>query len=240
MSLKRVLFFILLIFAFGLKAQTLVSIRNATVLITPGYTLSNVTSFTVSGSVKNAGTTTINADVHVNVAIDTSSTSTPKYYLRSTHSYTLTNFLPGTDFPFLLSDVASNTNGYKVAGNGTTVVIWAVVGFPTNTTTTLDSAKTNLYIPGSPTGMEEKSFLENNPVYIQNPVTDQLILRYNHQEYKRVDMTDGNGKTVGLIWDAASTAIPEFMVNVCHLPYGIYYIRFYYDAGIITKKIIVH
>lgn len=124
MYLYKLIYIHLFVFiAVVVNAQPLVSINGGTVQITPSYTINNGTSFSVTGSLKNVSTYSVTNTVHVHLAIDTSSTSTPKYEIRSTHTYSVTNFLPSQTFTFDVSDVGSDANKYKVNGNGTTVVV---------------------------------------------------------------------------------------------------------------------
>lgn len=93
MYLYKLIYIHLFVFiAVVVNAQPLVSINGGTVQITPSYTINNGTSFSVTGSLKNVSTYSVTNTVHVHLAIDTSSTSTPKYEIRSTHTYSVTNF----------------------------------------------------------------------------------------------------------------------------------------------------
>lgn len=231
MSSFKIFFIVIIFLIFGhAGAQTLVGIANTTVQVSPSYTLITGSSFSITGSVVNSGTTAISNNIHVHMAIDTSTTSTPKYYLRSTHSYSVTNFLPLQTLAFSVSDVADNTNAYKVNGGGTTVVIWAVVGFPTNDTTTYDSVKTSIYVlplPQNIHNLEEVNRVLNE---LPNPI-NQPILFIKSQGWT-IELIDLNGKSI-LIKNQC--LIPQDFVNGCYL------IKFINETGIvISKKIIIN
>ncbi len=214
----------------SLSAQPIVGIANTTVQVSPSYTLISGSTFSVSGSVVNTGTTTISNTIHVHMAIDTSTTSTPKYYLRSTRSYSVTNFLLLQTLAFSVSDVANNANGYKVNGGGTTVVIWAVVGFPTNDTTTYDSVKTSIYVLPLPQNIHHLEELNRFLNEVPNPI-NQPILFTNSNSWS-VEIVDVRGKVVAL---KNSILTPSDFVNGCYL------LKFKNERGfIISKKVIIN
>ncbi len=214
------------------QAQTLVGISGSTLSVSPSNTVTNGTTVTVTGSVVNAGTTTITGALHVNLAIDTSSTSTPKYALHSTATYSVFNFAPAATQTFVLTDVVSNTNQYRVTGNGTTVIVWPVSGVITNTITTKDSARTIIYI--SPTGANSIKEFEASPIYLKNPVSETIILNYDHSVYDRVELINMNGEIV-------LNAITDTTLLVSNCSKGLYFLRFYNKnkIGSVTKKVLI-
>ena len=215
------------------NAQVLAGIKNNTVSVAPGYTVSNGTNITVTGEITNIGVMPITDNVHVNLAIDTSTTTTPKYYWRSTHSYPVSNFLAGSTFSFSISDMAAVANSYK--GGGTTIVVWTKVGFPTDTTTTtIDSVKTTLYIIAVPVGLNELNEFENSDIKLQNPIHENMQLNYDETIYTKVELLSLNGQsTLALIESKA--------LSINHLSKGMYLLRFYdyKTQTYITKKMII-
>lgn len=180
------------IYYLPLHSQNLVGILNQSITITPSYTVNNNTSINVIGQVVNTGTITITGTIHVNIAIDTSSTSIPKYYWRSTMSYPVSNFQPNATLAFSVSDVASGGNAYKVAGNGTTVVAWPVVGLADDTLTCSDSAFANVYVLPIPQGINELEKLKKELDQWPNPIQENIIL--SHIENYQIELVDINGK----------------------------------------------
>ncbi len=226
---KAIIFIVATLVGLLAKAQTMVSIVDATVAISPSYTVNNGTFFTASGSVKNVGTTTINNQVHVHMAIDTSSTSTPKYYLRSTRTYSVTNFLPSQTFTFDVSDNADNANSYKINGGGTTVIIWAVVGFPTNDSTTFDSVKATIYVLPLPQSINEMELFKSELNKLNNPVSENI--QFANIENYSIELIDLNGSVM---------EIRNFKLEILNYTNGLYLIRFRdKQEHEITKKIII-
>lgn len=226
---KSILISLLIVVTLITKAQPMLSISNATVQITPSYTINNGTSFSVTGSVKNVSTYSITNTIHVHLAIDTSSTSTPKYSLRSTHTYSVTNFLPNQMLAFNVGDVGSDANGYKTNGNGTTVVIWGVVGFPTNDSTTYDSVKTTLFVLPLPQSIHNLEQAKNVLNAIPNPLT-QTIIFTNNQNWI-IELIDLNGRV---------TNIENSTLNIQHFPNGLYVLKLRDEMGYeISKKIMI-
>lgn len=226
---KAFIFIVISLVSLFAKAQTMVSINDATVAIAPSYTVTNGTFFTVMGSVKNVGTTNINNNtVHVHLAIDTSSTSTPKYYLRSTHSYSVTNFLPSQTFTFDVSDNADVANSYNIDGGGTTVVIWGVVGFPTNDTTTFDSVKTTIYVLPLPQSITEMELFEGELNKLPNPITQNI--QFTNTENYTIELINISGKTI---------EIKNSKLEIQNYYNGLYILRFRDKQGNETSKKII-
>ena len=226
--------FCILIYIFSIKGQGLVSIINQTVLVTPSNTLTNGTAISVSGKVKNASNSAITDFIHVNLAIDTSTTSVPKYYWRSTISSYQNNLLPDSLINFTVNDIADVTNKYKGGGGGTIIIIWATVGASTNTITTIDSAKTKVFLINVPTtGLNDLNDFEKYPISFNNPATDVLQLNYDETVYTKIHLTDISGKPIAEIWNKT------LIVN--ELARGIYLLRFWDKKQniYITKKIII-
>ena len=232
--IKCVLFVITVGLCNQLHAQVAVAINGGTVSISPSYTVTDATSYSAFGQVKNTGALAISNNVHVNLGIDTSSTLIPKYYWRSTTTYSVTNFAPGTTFTFEVSDVASSTANYKVGGNGTTVVIWALVGASTGTLGASDSAFTSVYIIGVPASINELLDFENSPIHFKNPIAESIQLNYDETFYTKVELLFLNGQL-------HSTLIENKTLVIDHLSKGIYLLRFYNSKQktYITKKLII-
>ncbi len=218
------------IITFQTYAQTLVGIYNHTLSISPNYTVNNNTSINVTGQVINLGTTNITGDIHVNIAIDTSSTSLPKYYWRSTMSYPVINLPPNGIISFNVSDVASDNNSYKVAGNGTTVVAWPIVGTLNDSLTCADSAFTNIYILPLTQDITELGLLERQLQNIPNPLTQDI--QFTNTENWTIVLIDMNGK---------ETEIRNFKLEILDYSKGLYLFRFRNkDGNNFTKKVIIN
>ena len=229
-SLSLLFSFVSLIFC----AQPLVSIDGTTVNIATSYTINSGDTYTVTGMVKNVGTTSFTNNVHVNVAIDTSSfAGVPKYYWRTTKTYSAMSMSLSATFPFAVTDVASTPNGYKTSGGGVTVVIWTSVGIvPNDSTTTKDSVFTTLYILPLPQSINEFDFFEKNPIYFNNPVTSMLYLSYEPTTYTSIELEDTYGKFI--------SKIDSYTLNVSNYSKGIYYLKCHSANTTITKKIIIN
>lgn len=233
MTFKHIIFYQILILGFVMNAQTKMSINNATVSVSPSYTVSNGSSISVSGQVKNTGTTVVTGNVHVNLAIDTSIFSSPKYFKRSTSTIPVVGFAPNSIFNFTVTDVASGGNGYKVNGNGTTIVVWSVVGLSSDTLTSLDSAITHVYVIDL-TDINDLIALEQSIICIQNPLTESLKLIYNKNEFVVVELINSEGKVV-------ISNINEGYFELDCLTKGLYYIKFTRrDNQFYIKKIIIN
>lgn len=220
---------LLLISLLSTAQQPLVGALNSTVSISPSYTLTNNSSFSLNGSVVNIGTVTINSDVHVNLAIDTSTTGNPKYFWRKTVSYPVTNFSPNQSFNFSINDVASNTNGYKIAGNGTTVVVWFAVGVPNDSLSCIDSVFTNVYILPISQGIDELNQLKKDLIRLSNPVTNNI--QFINSEKWTIELVS---------MDGAVHPIKDLELKVRDYSNGLYLLRFRNGQGDkISKKIII-
>lgn len=230
MKTKYFLQALLICTSFILNAQTKVSINNATISISPSYTVNNATPISITGQVKNVGTTTITANVHVNMAIDTSSTSTPKYFKRSTATTPVVGFAPNAIINFTVTDVAHGGNGYKIAGNGTTIVVWTCTGLSTDTATIQDSVFSNVYVIDL-TSINEFTVFENNPIYFNNPAISTLYLNYNPMIYTSIELEDATGKVISKIEDTT--------LGLSNYSKGIYYLKCHSRNKIVTKKIII-
>lgn len=229
-SLSILLSFVSLFFC----AQPLVSIDGATANIAPSYTINSGDTYTVTGLVKNVGTTSFTNNVHVNVAIDTSSfVGTPKYYWRTTKTYSAMSMTLNATFPFEVTDVASPPNGYKTSGGGITVVIWTSAGLlPNDSTTTKDSVFTTIYILPVPQSINDVSSFEQHPIYFNNPASYLLYLNYNSTIYTNIELEDANGKLI--------SKIEGSNLNVSNYSKGIYYLKCHSTNTTLTKKIIIN
>lgn len=221
----------LLLSFIAIKAQT-VGIFASSLTVVPSNTVANGTSVSIYGKVINNGSTAITNYLHLNYAIDTSTTATPKYYWRSTVTYSVTNFVPGATHTFVVSDVASTANLYKVGGNGTTVIVWPIVGAVTNTASTTDSAKDVIYIP-DPASIGIQEF-EQTPVLLKNPLDENTLLDYDQAVYSRVELVSIDGKVM-------EQAVKDRVLMATSCPKGIYFLRFYrrHGTGFIAKKVVI-
>lgn len=228
-NIKHILCLFYLLCIVSLKAQ-LVGVYNQTVSISPSYTISNNNTFTVTGEAVNSGTTIINGSVYVNLAIDTSSTSTPKYYTRKTVGYPVSNFMPNATFTFSISDVGSGNNNYKVNGNGTTVIVWVSADLPNDTLSVKDTASAIVFVTPDLLSLLEFSVLQEELAKLPNPVSENILLK-NTQGFK-IELIDMNGKTV----DNLSNKI-----SFLNYSKGLYLLRFRHLNGKnILKKIIIN
>lgn len=235
MKTKTILFISLALFNISLLAQK-VGIYNQTVSIVPTNTLANGTSFSGIGSVVNTSTVTFSNKIDVNLAIDTSTTGIPKWYWRSSTTYSVTNFAPGQTFTFSVNDVISTANGYKTTGNGTTVVFWPIIGSATNTISICDSARTSVFIDLT-SGIDVLD--SQNDIYVQNPSYDVLsfeVLSFNYEPIN-VEFINTNGECVlkQQITTKNSTLNTNYLYN------GIYHLMFINKKTqqTNTKKIII-
>ncbi len=216
--------------------QPLVGVYNSTFAISPSYTVSNNTSFTLTGMAINVGTVTINSNVHANMAIDTSSFSgIKKYYWRKTVSYPVTNFLPNATFNFAITDVASDVNGYKVDGGGTTVIVWFSVGLPEDVLSCADTAMNTIYVLPTTQNLQEFQALENELKSMVNPITENIEF-INAQGWK-IELIDVTGKTCEISkFDIHSG---NNQLKISNYAKGLYLLKFTNDNGMqIAKKII--
>lgn len=217
-----------------LRAQISVGVSGHTISVSPGYTVTSGTTITVTGLIENTGTLDINDNVHVHLAVDTSSTSVPKYYWRSTRTYALANFLSTNTFSFNVTDVVSTTNGYKVAGNGATIVVWASVGSPVGGQTTRDSAFSNVYMIGVPAGVDDLMNFENSPIYFKNPITENVQLYYDENRYTLVELINASGQLM-------PNSIKDKILYIDTLEKGLYLLKFHtlLNGKQIIKKIVI-
>lgn len=233
---KEVLFCGLLIFiSFFTFGQVLVGVHNHTIAISPSYTVANNTTITVTGEIANLGTASINNNLHVHMAIDTSSTSVPKYYLRITRTYSTSNFLPAQTFTFSLTDIASTSNSYKVSGNGgSTIIVWATVGVPSASITTADSAFANVAIIVVPQGLHDLIKFESDAIIFPNPSSDIIKLEYDETIYTKVELSSVNSQAPIILINNKTFAID-------YLSKGVYVLRFFNSKTetFITKKLII-
>ncbi len=220
------------------KAQ-IVGIYNQTIAITPSYTLNNASTFSVTGSVINTGNFAFSNNVHVNLGIDTSSTSTPKYVWRSTTTYSVTNFAPNQTFTFNVTDIGSGVNGYKINGGGTTIIVWPIVGGITNTLSTKDTAFSTIYII-TPNSLDELNQFEENSIYIQNPATEVLNFEFSVFNTEPILLELINSQGQCLFTETVTTQNSKLNINT--FGSGIYYLRLYNKQlnKIITKKVIIN
>lgn len=238
-NLTVILNLLICLIAIKANGQT-VGVYNQTIAVSPSYTLNNASTFSITGSVVNAGNTAFSNNVHVNLGIDTSSTSTPKYVWRSTTTYSVTNFAPNQTFTFNITDVGSGTNGYKTNGGGTTIIVWPIVGSITNTISTKDSAFSTIYIT-IPNSLNELNQFEESSIYIQNPANEMLNIKLKIlNEITTVELIDVNGKSLSKT--IADSSIQNLTFNIQHFQAGIYYLRFYHKLlhKVITKKVIIN
>lgn len=209
--------------------QPLVGVNNSSFTIAPSYTVNNNTSITITGKAINAGTVVINGNVHVNMAIDTSLTSTPEYKWRKTVSYPVTNFLPNAIFNFTVTDVASNANGFKVNGGGTTVIVWCSVGTSNDTLSVKDTAVNTIYVLPDVQSIQELNLLQLELNSLVNPITEDITLK-NTTNYQ-IELIDVNGK---------ATVMQNSELKLHNLAKGLYVLKLKRENGNeLIKKIII-
>lgn len=234
--LKVFLIFILSLFISKVTAQGVVSIYNHTVIISPTYTLNHGSNFTVTGTVINTSSMSINSNVHVHFAIDTSNASGQnKFLTRVSNTYPQSNFLPSSTFTFSLADNADVANAYKVAGNGITVIIWATVGpNPNDSTTTKDSVYSHIYVLPPLQSIDDENAFEEKAIYFQNPASSVIQFQGSDLEFFNIKLINFNGQTI--------ENIQHSTYDIQHLPKGIYYLKFINKQtnSFITKKIVIN
>ena len=238
----NVCLFVLLLLNINISAQTSVGIYNYTIAVIPNYTLVSGSNFSVTGSVINTGNTSITNNVHVNLGIDTSSTTTLKYVWRSTTTYSVTNLLPNSTFTFNVTDMGDPANGYKTNGNGTTIIIWPIIASITNTASVSDTAKAIIFITLPNTLNDVKAF-ENSVLILQNPAKGMLNVKCSIlNEPLLIELRDANGALLLKENISSLNNSQYFTFNIQHFPLGIYYLSFDNKNShkTITKKIIIN
>ena len=84
--------------------------------------------------------------------------------------------------------------------------------------------------PNGPTGLEYVNVNDFVQIY-PNPVKDELRIANNELKISKIAIVDLAGQTINQFNDTN-------LINVSHLPTGIYFIRIETDSGIVTKKFI--
>lgn len=230
--LLRVSLIVLCFYKIALHAQQpLVGVYNSTFVISPSYTVSNNTSFTLTGEAINVGTVAINGNVHANMAIDTSSfTGIKKYYWRKTVSYPVVNFLPSSTLNFTITDVASDINGYKTNGGGTTVIVWFSAGVPEDVLSCADTAMNTIYVLPNIQNIEEYQTLKNELKNMPNPLTENI--QFVNTQGWQIELVEVTGKTIEIL---------NSKLETLNYSKGLYLLRFKNGNGTqISKKVIIN
>lgn len=210
-----------LLFSIYAKAQ-FVGVYNSTLSISPSYTIINNSTFSVTGQCINTGTAVLNGSIYVNLAIDTSSNSNPKYYWRKTIGYPVSNFLPNSTFNFSISDVGSGANGYKTNGNGTTVIVWCAANMPDDVISVSDSASSSILV--TPEAVSINEFEENHFITVENPTNFIINLKINNNYLNEdfdIELMNGFGQ---IIWNKKLEKHTN-CINTEQYLKGIYYLR---------------
>lgn len=196
--------------------------------ILPSGTVINTSTISAQGSFVNTGALTLAGSVTVNLAINTSTNSTPVYVIRNSATYTVSSFTTSSTHTFVITDVASGANQYRIDGNGTTVVVWPVM----SNVSTSDSAKTTLYVQ-MPAGIEDLAAFEQDLLKIENPVYHNISLKYDELIYRNVELLNAQGQVVQIIQNKT------LYVNL--LSPGIYYLNYHHTGSgrVVIKKLLI-
>lgn len=215
-------------FIISLTACCQGSLGISSLTISPSGTVTNASTITAQGSFVNTGTLTLAGTVTVNLAINTSTTSTPVYVLRNTATYTVSSFTTSSTHTFVITDVASGTNQYHIDGNGTTVVVWPVM----SNASASDSEKVTLYVE-MPNGIEDLAAFEQEVLKIENPLYHDVTLKYDELIYRNVELLNAQGQVVQVIQDKT--------LHISMLSPGIYYLNYHHarSGRVVTKKLLI-
>lgn len=217
--------------------QLSVGIVPGSLTVLPSHTITNLSTFSVQGTVVNTGSVPITGTVTLNMAINVGSAVTPSYVFRSSTSYVLNSFSPAASQLFSVNDVASSSNQYVItsvspgAGNGTTVVVWPVLTLSNgNVIEMTDSVYDEVFVV-LPANVEDL-VMEKELIRVKNPVSHHIDLNYNTTLYT-VELLNATGQSVRTICGR--------MVDVSGLETGIYYLSFYNvkSGKCITRKILI-
>lgn len=233
-SILRILFTTLLgTWIFCGFGQGQVSIYNNSVSIAPGYTVSDGTAITTSGSVVNTGTAVISGVITLKMAVNTSTNASPSYSIISSPTVAVSSFTPGAIQAFSFSVTASGANGFKTDGNGTTVVVWPLIG--SDPATTEDSVFTTVTVVVS-AGLNELDESFARDVIIQNPAGNVIRLVYDETLYAAPEIFSSDGV------DVSGGIIHDNSIYCDRLAKGIYYIRFYHKTyqRYLTRKVLIN
>jgi len=101
-----------------------------------------------------------------------------------------------------------------------------------NVETSVGSIRSNIVTnnPNGPTGLEYVNVNDFVQIY-PNPVKDELRIANNELKISKIAIVDLAGQTIDQFNDTN-------LINVSHLPTGIYFIRIETDSDIVTKKFI--
>lgn len=215
-------------FVISLTAYCQGSLGITGLSILPSGTVINTSTISAQGSFVNTGALTLAGSVTVNLAINTSTNSTPVYVIRNSATYTVSSFTTSSTHTFVITDVASGANQYRVDGNGTTVVVWPVM----SNVSTSDSAKTTLYVQ-MPAGIEDLAAFEQDLLKIENPVYHNISLKYDELIYRNVELLNAQGQVVQIIQNKT------LYVNL--LSPGIYYLNYHRTGSgrVVIKKLLI-
>ncbi len=236
---RRLVIGVLSIVCFSITGycQVSVSILPGSLSVLPSNTVTNLSTFTIQGTVVNTGSSAITGTVTLKMVINTSTTATPAYVFRDSSSYSLNAFLPSASQAFTVSDLASPSNQYTImslvpgAGNGTTVVVWPVLSLSDGSIIEMtDSVYEHIYVV-VPDNIEDL-IMEKDLIKIKNPVSHTVELIYNTQLYK-VELRNSNGRLV--------KTIEGNELNVIGFAKGMYYLSFHNlkSGNVLTRKIVI-
>jgi hypothetical protein len=226
--LFRTILLTLSAFVISLTAYCQGSLGISSLTISPSGTVTNASTITAQGSFVNTGTLTLAGTVTVNLAINTSTTSTPVYVIRNSATYTVSSFTTATTHTFAITDVASGANQYRIDGNGTTVVVWPVM----SNAAASDSGKVTVYVQ-VPNSLEDLAAFEQEILKIENPLYHNLTLKYDELLYRTVELLNAQGQVVQVIQNKT--------LDISLLSPGMYYLNYHHQRSgrIVSKKLLI-
>lgn len=182
---------------------------------TPASTVTYSTTVNLTVFVKNTGNATYSGSISVMAKRDTIG----GVFLDSIHMVTLIPLLPNDSLQVPLSFTPSpGANGFKVAGNGNTIVVWPYVsGIPTG-----DSLRSTIWVSDANSIKEIKS---NQFKLFPNPAVNQIHIKpIKQSDYKKT-----------IIYDAFARKIKELdyseTIDVSELKPGTYWLVIYSDSS---------
>lgn len=194
----------------SVKAQAKLGL-DTTYSFSPNDTVLMNSQVTLNIIVKNKGNATFTGTFSVNAKLDTlngvfcgSTTYGPVTILPNGSVPASVNFTPTTSSPSSLTPI-----GFKVAGNGNTIVVW-----PISNVQITDSLRSFLYINGT-VGLKEfqKSILAIYP----NPTSSNIsILQAPNNVFKQIEIYDMFGRKIKDLSFAQTIDVSE-LSNGCYM-----------------------
>lgn len=185
----------------------------------------------VSATLKNIGNLSFSGLVYFDVKVDSANGGTP-FYFRIDSVFANLDALGGLDSIIGFATVPIELPvGFKVAGNGNTVVIWprAKDVFTPN-----DSIVLHVYVKDNPVYIKDLGLFTKNLILMPNPTKDIVIVSSN--EIKAIDnfnICDVSGR---IVYEAKF----EERISLEKYESGLYFINFYDETKrlLATKKLL--